>query len=247
MEDKNSNFSSMSTAMANTPHYVAWIISLFRPYIGQRLLEVGIGFGNYKTYLPDLKGYTAIDIDPAAIIHARKNNPDGDYRLGNINDIVLVEQLQNVKFDTLMCINVLEHVEEDQVAFSNMLKIVQEGTLLIFVPAFPFLYSDLDRLAGHYRRYTKSSLRRMVSKFNVHIERIEYFNPIGGLGWLANKWIRHQNLNEKSIQTQVQFFDRYIVPLSRLLGILTRHFFGQSLICVIRTGPQEKSCENITP
>jgi SAM-dependent methyltransferase len=134
-----------------------------------------------------------------------------------------------------LCLNVLEHLPEGRVALQNLLGLLRPGGhLLVFVPAFETLYSNLDEMAGHYRRYTRSSLSALISPEMGVIVRNEYFNPIGGIGWLANKYLPHKSLNDGAVNAQIRLFDRYILPLSRAISPMTRKIFGQSLVFAVR-------------
>lgn len=108
-----------------------------------------------------------------------------------------------------------------------------KGNLLIFVPAFPFLYNSMDQLAGHFMRYTKASLQKIVNPVNSIIMKMEYFNAIGGVGWYLNKLIKHNDLNSKALNAQMKFFDKIIVPFSKRLNPITKNIFGQSILMVI--------------
>ena len=108
------------------------------------------------------------------------------------------------------------------------------GHLLILVPALQQLYGDLDRLAGHYRRYHKSSMLKACGGAPIEILKLCYFNPIGGLAWWVNSLARHESLDDGAVNAQIRIFDKYVLPASRLIDPLTREFFGQSLICIAR-------------
>jgi SAM-dependent methyltransferase len=137
--------------------------------------------------------------------------------------------------DAVFNINVLEHIEDDAHAIANLVDVLKlGGHLLISVPAHMLLYNDLDRLAGHFRLYTTRRLLELLSNQPVEIVRLNYFNPIGGLGWLANRLKRHNSLNDSAVNGQIVLFDKYVVPLSRALDPLSRNFFGQSVICIAR-------------
>ena len=111
----------------------------------------------------------------------------------------------------------------------------KDGHLLLFVPAFKGLYNDLDKLAGHLRRYRRNDIRELIAHRNdVEIVCNEYFNPVGGLGWWVNKFKTHKNINSKNVNSQVIFFDKYMVPFSKFFNVFTKGFFGQSLYCVIK-------------
>jgi SAM-dependent methyltransferase len=136
--------------------------------------------------------------------------------------------------DTVFCANVLEHVPDHQTAVRNMVEIVQPGGhVLLFVPAFRWLYNDLDRLAGHQRRYMMQDLVRLAPP-NAKIRRLEYFNPAAVLPWWLNGRVTHRSLETPLVNSQVAFFDRYVLPISRAVTPLTRKWFGQSIVCVLR-------------
>jgi hypothetical protein len=105
---------------------------------------------------------------------------------------------------------------------------------MISVPAMMSLYNDLDHLAGHHRRYSIKDFRRILSDLPVNVEKLCYFNPIGGLGWWINRFRRHTSLNSDAVNGQIEVFEKYVLPVSRILDPLTRRFFGQSLICIAR-------------
>jgi hypothetical protein len=108
------------------------------------------------------------------------------------------------------------------------------GHLLILVPALQQLYGDLDRLAGHHRRYNKSLMLKAFAGVPVEILELRYFNPIGGLAWWINSFAKHESLDDSAVNAQIRIFDKYVLPISRLVDPVTRGFFGQSLICIAR-------------
>lgn len=229
-----SGFSTMSSAIEFADNYNTWIVQTFLPHIRSRILEVGTGQGNFRRYLPTIHKYVSIDINPDVVQRAAQRDPDNQYVCADISDLQSLTCLHGFDFDTVLCTNVLEHIERDRQAVENMLTVLcPGGKLLLFVPAFPALYSSMDKLAGHYRRYTKRSLRRLLAGTDGKIEVLEYFNPIGGFGWWVNKLMNHQNLDSKEVNKQIEIFDKYVVPFSRMLNYFTKSFFGQSVVCAI--------------
>lgn len=199
-------YATMSSAIQEAQNYVRWIVDSFRPYFGQRLLEIGTGYGNYR----------------AAIETAAQANPSGRYIHADIADPSSVE-LIGESFDSILCCNVLEHIEAAPVALDNMRSLlVPGGHLLLFVPALPALYGDMDRPAGHLRRYTCRQAHQDILAAGLTPVRVEYFNPIGGLGWWLNKFRRLEHLDDPTTNRQILLFDRYVLPLSRTLNPLTR-------------------------
>jgi len=232
--------STFSAAMLEAEGYNKWILSYYSQYIQDKFLEIGLGHGAFYRYLPqEIKQYVGVDIDEALVNHARSLHSSNQYFQADLasNDFLghIHQGGQENKFKTIICFNVLEHIENHQIALENMLNTLSAGGhILLFVPAFQALYTELDRLAGHYRRYTISTLRCLTERCEGEIVEWSYFNFIGGIGWWVNKFMAHQSLNDQAVNTQIRFFNKFILPLSKLIQPLTRKFFGQSLYAIIR-------------
>jgi SAM-dependent methyltransferase len=222
--------------MEHATNYNRWIVSLFAPYIGETVMEVGIGHGGFNDLLKPLaKRYVGVDIDSRLVEQARVKNLGASYIVADVTDAGLRQRVAGAGIDTVLCCNVLEHIPEDGAAVKQLVSILPTGGhLLLYVPAFPGLYTALDRLAGHCRRYTRKSLAALVPDSAAEILRLDYVNPIGGLGWWLNGKVPHHSLDSSAVNGQIAVFDKYVLPFSRLLTPLFRHVFGQSLICVIR-------------
>ncbi|WP_200387712.1 class I SAM-dependent methyltransferase [Thiocapsa imhoffii] len=223
-----------SSAIEDAENYTRWILSGFTPFMGHSLLEVGLGHGGYRRFLPAGIDYLGVDIDPECVAQARARHASEDYLVADVTDPALAERIAPRRIDTVLCINVLEHIEQDEEAVAALLAtLVPGGHLLILVPAFSALYSDLDRMAGHVRRYRFADIARLTARGGDLIER-RYFNALGGLGWWVNKAMRHTSLDAASVNGQIRFFDRFVVPIARAVDVIARPVFGQSMICVIR-------------
>lgn len=223
-----------SSAIETAHNYTRWILGGFEPFYGQRLLEVGLGHGGYRQFLPADIEYIGLDLDADSVAQARARDPGTLYLQADLTDPDLGSSLAGRAVDTVLCVNVLEHIERDQAAVANLLSVLSAGGhLLILVPAFQSLYSDLDRMAGHVRRYTLRDLPRLLGAQGTLV-RARYFNAVGGLGWWLNKAMRHQSLDSAAVNRQIQIFDRWVVPVARFIDLGVRRYFGQSMICVIR-------------
>lgn len=235
-QEKIIGTSTMSSAVEFANNYNQWVLSKFQKYISGNILEVGTGKGVFKKWIKPTDSFVSIDIDKVIIDNAKRKDPNGIYFQADIAEKSVIILLKNYHFQTVLCFNVLEHIEEDDKAIENMLKLLDKnGNLLLFVPAFPILFNNKDKLAGHLRRYSKNSLRNKLRLHNnIEITKIEYFNPIGAIGYLANKFVKHRSLNNKSIRFQTKIFDKYLVSLSKAINPITANFFGQSLVCVIQ-------------
>lgn len=227
---------TMTSSIEHADKYNKWILSKFVPFIGTNLLEVGTGQSNFKNYAkPYVQHYVSIDIDPEVIRRAKDLDPNGTYFLCDISDIKTIGELFQYRFDSIMIINVLEHITNDQSAINNMIELVAvNGHIFIFVPAFQFLYNDLDTLAGHQKRYTKKKILSLIPSERVDVVKLEYFNPVGAIGWYINKIAKHKDLDSKLMNRQMIFFDRYVLPFSWIFNYATKRIFGQSLIMVLK-------------
>jgi len=224
-----------SSAIGDAHNYSRWVLDAFDGLIGRRVLEIGIGHGSYVDFLPPFESYLGVDIDDDSIAAAQSSRPRCEYLRSDIAAPGFLAVLDGRRFDTVLCFNVLEHIEDHGKAVANLLATLQPGGhLLLFVPAFEALYSRLDRLAGHHRRYRRPELARLVPPEMGLIVRNEYFNPVGGFGWWINKFMPHNSLNDSAVNTQVRLFDRYLLPVSRCLNPLTRSVFGQSVVFAAR-------------
>ena len=232
-----SGFATMAESMEFADNYNRWIVDVFSAYRGKRVLEIGTGQGNFKKYfLKDVELYVSVDIDKEVIRRASLRDPDGLYQVADIADNAFAAQLGVYQVDTILCVNVLEHVSDHQKAFDNLMSVLTPGgSLLLLVPAFMHLYNDLDKLAGHHRRYTKAmGIALSLSNKNCEIVGMEYFNPLSAAGWWMNKFVSHKNINSSNVNSQVKLFDKYLMPVSRMLNPFFKRFWGQSLIAVYK-------------
>jgi SAM-dependent methyltransferase len=234
--DNPYGYSTMSSEIKNAHNYNSWLVSKIKPFIGNSVMEIGTGYGNfYELIQPLCNNYYSIDIDASAIENAKKKNPDCTYFLGDIVDSAFAQLLSKNLVDTIICLNVLEHIKDDKMAIENMNKILgKKGFLIVFVPAFQILYSSMDKFAGHHRRYTFSLFNELINTLRIEVICLEYFNPIGGIGWYFNKFLNHKELDSKLINKQIKIFDKYIIPISIFLNPVTKNIFGQSLLFIGR-------------
>ena len=202
------------------------------PYVQGKVLDVGCGLGVNAAYVVNdrVTGYTFLEPDgsllqqvgehvqlPATITHRRIQGT--------------TEQFKGEHFDTLLYIDVLEHIEyaaEELLRASDLLD--TGGHLIIVAPAFPFLYSPFDKAIGHYRRYTKRMLRDQIPA-TLQEERIRYLDSTGLALSLGNTLLLRQSAPTLA---QIAFWDTRIVSISRFTDIVVGFSFGRSLVAVYR-------------
>ena len=219
--------------MRHATRYFEWQASLAREQLGRRVIEAGCGTGNFTRHLVDRELVVGIDVEEECVDQARARFADAphlQFRCLDVQDPAFRE-LKAFQPDSIVCLNVLEHIREDRTALTHMREVLEPGGCAVFLlPAFESLYGPIDRNLGHFRRYSKRSWRTLAEATGFRVKLVRYFNSIGFLGWWANARIFHRDAQSES---QIEFFDRRIVPL---LSRLERGFeppFGQSIFTVI--------------
>lgn len=176
--------------LAHTPNFNAWMADTVRDAVGARVLDLGAGIGNLtQKLLPRRKVYFATDVDDEHLARLRirfQNKPNLSVRrcdLTNPEDFMPLAG----RFDTVICLNVVEHVESDGLALKNIASALAEGgRAVILVPQGQSVYGTLDEVLGHYRRYSQAELQRKMEEAGLRVERMIEFNRITFLGWFLN-------------------------------------------------------------
>src|SRR5919202_3089635 len=180
--------------MSEARRYQAHVFDLFRPYIGSRVLEVGSGIGTTTRTLLDVAD-RVVGIEPNASSVARLRQTLADNPRFALKSCHLEEcdrrELLREHFDTIVCINVLEHIEDDVAALRLFREIAQpaNGNVLVFVPAVQAVYGPLDAELGHHRRYSKKMLASAFRQSGMDLRVLRYTNPLGLLGWWFNAYV----------------------------------------------------------
>jgi SAM-dependent methyltransferase len=213
-----------------THNYNIWIVNLLAPYIGTKILEVGCGIGNLTYYLQHFGALSSIDISDRYLAHMKIDYPDICFYKFDISDEA-VQILRKEQFDTVVCVNVLEHVQNDKKALQNIYEILKpDGRLLLYVPALPWLYGTVDADLAHYRRYNKKRLEEIVTHAGFRIEKIFYSNFLAIVGWFFNSKIqRKQELS----YWQTILFDKF-VPLLEKIESKIRIPIGMTLVAILQ-------------
>jgi SAM-dependent methyltransferase len=218
--------------MRLAPRYNQWIFTLVKPYLGCRIFEIGAGIGNLTQKFVAVADFV-FSIEPNQICYSDLVktlglSPKFESRPWRLEDCD-VKLLHGYLIDTVICINVLEHIENDHQALIKIQEILQpSGRLVLFVPAITWAYGPIDSAVGHFRRYDKGSLLRELIQSGFNIEIIRYSNFIGLMGWLYNAHFRR---NTRQSDGQIKFFNRLIPWYSRLEKLISPPI-GMSLLSV---------------
>jgi SAM-dependent methyltransferase len=220
--------------MARATNYFAWQHSLVTRELGRRVIEIGCGIGNFTRLLLDREAVLALDIEPSCIDRLQQRFP-GQANLRAIAcdlNSPSFPDLQPFRADSCVCLNVLEHIEDDREALRRMsAALAAGGVVILLVPAFPSLYGPIDQMLGHHRRYTRASISKLAEQAGLRVKTSRYLNAVGFFGWWINAHILKRQAQSEA---QIGFFDRYIVPVSSRLEALINPPFGQSLFIVLQ-------------
>lgn len=208
-----------------------WLIQEIMPYLGARVLEIGSGHGNLVLHLLDRELVVATDVEPASVEITRSKFGSFPNFRACVYDVCdpVDDELRGLRVDTVLSLNVLEHIQHDRVALSHMAELlVAGGRVVLIVPAHDWLYGTMDRAIGHFRRYTRQAMSRALEDVGLAVEEQFYLNALGALGWFFNGRIVKQTIPPKE---QLAWFNR-LVPLLRVAEQRVRPPFGISLLSI---------------
>jgi SAM-dependent methyltransferase len=191
------------------------------PYVGSRVLEIGAGIGNLTMHLSRRrKLYYATDIDEehiARLITRFQYRPALHIRRCDLQCVDDFPDLRE-RFDTVICLNVLEHVEDDRAGLNNIHSaLVTGGRAIVLVPEGMSIYGALDKVLGHCRRYSEQELRSKMEAAGFRVERILHFNRVTRPAWFLNGRVFR---NETFSAFQLAVFDRMVWLWRKLDGVL---------------------------
>ena len=202
--------------MGKLSRYNEWIWDSIAPYLGNRVLEVGAGIGNMTRMLYGRDLIVATDVE-LPYLHMLRNrfSRHSSIRVErldlNADDHL---RLQSYQFDTVICLNVLEHVEDHSGALRRLYDVlVPGGKLLLWVPADQSLYGTMDEQVGHFRRYSREELRTVVEGAGFTTQTIRYRNRLGRLGW----WLNGRVFKRNHIPGGQSRLFEMVVPIARRL------------------------------
>ncbi|POM26908.1 hypothetical protein BTM25_13160 [Actinomadura rubteroloni] len=202
------------------------------PYVGRSMLEIGSGLGHFSENFAGRLDYLAVsDNDPYCVGELRKRYADSaDVE---VIDLELPAEIGiRQKVDTVVMMNVLEHIKDDVQALRDLAAVTQPGgRIVIWVPGYMQLYGDFDRKVGHVTRYTPATLRASVEEAGLKAEVLKPINFLGGIAW----WVAVRRGGTGYPDPRlVRIYDRTVVPLTRLIERFVRPPFGQTVLCVAR-------------
>jgi SAM-dependent methyltransferase len=226
--------------------YQQWLADRVRPWLGERILEIGAGLGSMSRWLPLRERLIVTESDPGLLrllaenVREWSNAPEGCVcvqRFDPIRDPV--DPYVAEKLDTIVSFNVLEHIEDDVAALESLARILREGRaegprrLVTLVPAHPWAYGTVDAGFGHFRRYSGQRIRAIAREVAPEARLIvRHLNAVGLVGWVLNgRVLRRREVGSRAVRA-FELLCPLIRPVDDALHRLLRLPLGQSLIAV---------------
>jgi 2-polyprenyl-3-methyl-5-hydroxy-6-metoxy-1,4-benzoquinol methylase len=225
------------TELTGAGNFTDWIVDAFDDHIGDRVLEVGAGLGAISRKIAERHpDRLVLAIEPAgnvfdSLVERCAELPNLDARQITSGDLVADAARQ--RFDTVLYVNVLEHIEHDGAELRTAADLLDAGGRLgVFVPAMPSLYGSLDFKSGHFRRYSAGQLRELLETAGFVDVDVRYFDLLG----VAPYWVMYRLFDVSRLDRVSSLgYDRIVVPMSRGLQRLVRHVpRGKNLVATAR-------------
>ena len=223
------------------PHHLHENLSIFRdavnwkaywskaiaPNIGKRVLEAGAGVGANTTFFQKAgENHVWVSMEPdLALVHELKRSEPSGLAIASTIDAFA----ESAGFDTILYIDVLEHIEDDGGELRKAAALLAPGgKLIVLSPAYNFLYSEYDRAIGHFRRYSRQSLRALTPD-GVRLTELYGLDSAGLLLSLGNRLLLRE---AQPTRSQIMFWDRVVIPIARVIDPILAYRFGRSIVAV---------------
>lgn len=175
--------------LARASRFNDWMADTIRKYCGTRVLEIGSGVGNLTRKLIPLEHYVASDINPLYLEPLHALSSDHPYLRASYCNVMDSSSFPQASggYDTIICLNVIEHVDDDLKAMENIRSVLaDDGTAIVLVPNGPWNFGTLDEVLGHHRRYTKELLQKLADDSGFVVKEMIEFNRVGTPAWYLN-------------------------------------------------------------
>jgi glycosyltransferase involved in cell wall biosynthesis len=216
---KDAYGSAILARLGRAPKFNTWMADIVRPWCGNRVLEIGGGTGAMTLLLVPRWTFVASDINPLYLRSLEALRRDRPYLQVQRVDVADGDSFPRPPggFDTVVCLNVIEHIEGDVEAMRNLRRVLaSDGRAIVLVPQGPWNYGSIDEALGHRRRYTEASLTELARASGFRVERLLRFNRLGSIPWfVSGRLFRRQTVGLFQIRML-----NLLTPLMRLLDRL---------------------------
>jgi len=222
-------------AMSFAVRYHKWILNIFRPYVGKNILEVGAGSGSVSELILEYKPNRAGFVEPSKKMYdlLNKSITGKNVYIYNAFFSDITDKIKkDVAPDSIFYVNVLEHVPDDKNELKEMYDLLPRGGhIFIFVPALPRLMSKFDKKLGHYRRYTKPGLKKIVEKTGFTIIESRYFDFPGIFPWFFNYTLSGST---KLSPGAVGIYDKFAIPVIKPVENTIKPLIGKNVLLIAK-------------
>lgn len=203
--------------LGKAKRYTGWVAHKLKPFVGRRVLEAGAGIGNFSEFLLDREALVCVDTDEFYLDRLRQRFG----HLANVSfqelELTRIEEssaLRQSRLDTIVCVNILEHVRDDAKVLRNFFQVLAPGGhAVMLVPAHPFLFSAIDQGLGHLRRYSVAQIKARLEKVGFEVVKCDGFNRLGSIGWFFfGKVLRSDSVSPY----QIKLFT-WLLPVAKVL------------------------------
>jgi SAM-dependent methyltransferase len=218
-------------SLSRARRFSRWMSDVIRPWVGRSVLEIGAGIGNLTVQLVPRDRYRATDINADYLDYLTNLGLGKPYlEVGPLRAEVAGDfDALAGSFDTVVCLNVLEHLDDPAAALRNFHRaLAPGGRAIVLVPSGPSRFNSLDRALGHRQRYTRERLRDVVVASGFEVEALFGFNRAGVPGWRLNGLLRRTTFS----RVQLKLYDSFVWAARRLDRLLP--WPGLSLVAVCR-------------
>lgn len=224
-------------AMSGAANYHRWILAIFKPYLGARVVEVGAGMGSFSELVLAHHPCESLSlVEPSDSMHERLAAHVKQLDVSHIDTYhaTFTEAAARIKAehapDSILYVNVLEHIADDEEELNVVhLTLTERGRVFLFVPAFTWLFGNFDTRVGHVRRYSKPELEGKLVRSGFKILRSSYFDFPGIAPW----WFKYRLMKSDTMEPgAVKFYDRFIVPTVRRIESVVTMPIGKNIIAI---------------
>lgn len=222
--------SEVLEGLATAVNHRRWFVELAVPHLGDNPIEVGSGLGDYALeWAPHFPRFTATEADPDRLISLKRRL--ADHPTIEVRQMLLPHS-ERGDYSGAVSYNVLEHIEDHLAALCSMRDLVRPGgAIVLIVPAFQFAMSPADIATGHVRRYTKKTLRAVLTEAGLTVETLHYANALGLIGYFMATSVFRMMPKEGPM---VKVYDTLVLPVTKAAEQVVRPPFGQSVFAVAR-------------
>lgn len=208
-------------ALSAAPRFNRWMADTIRPHVRDRVLEIGAGIGNLtRALVTGRSRYAATDINPEHLARLKSRFVHRLNLEAHFCDLTRAEDFAPFRgdMDTVICLNVLEHVENDHAGLANIFSaLAPGGRAIVLVPEGQSVFGSIDEALGHFRRYSEAELKTKMEQAGFKVERILRFNRVSRPAWFVSGRI----LKRTSLEwNQMRLYDRFVWLWRRIDGLL---------------------------